>query len=105
MEQVEINESNTIYFYFDTVESKLSVPSFNQLVSSLNVVTSNVSKAFLGEQSKCSIYILPSEAGSFKSKFCIFITGAIVTTVVTRREVWDFFCLVWDILTLKKQSV
>lgn len=82
MEQVEINESNTIYFYFDTVESKLSVPSFNQLVSSLNVVTSNVSKAFLGEQSKCSIYILPSEEGSFKSKFCIFITGAIATTVL-----------------------
>lgn len=82
MEQVEITDNNTIYFYFDTLESKLSVSSFNQLVESLNIVTNNVSKVLLGEQSKCSIFILPPEEGSFKSKFCIFVAGAVFSTAV-----------------------
>ena len=79
MEQVEKNSSNIIYFHFDTKESQLSVEAFGQLVKSLNTVTDNVSKFFYSKQAKCNIYILPPEEGSFKSKFCIFVTGAVVS--------------------------
>lgn len=79
MKKIEVDSSNIIYFHFDTVESKLSIASFNQLVDSLNVVTNNVSKVFIGEKVKCSIFILPPEDGSFKSKFCIFLAGAMLS--------------------------
>lgn len=82
MDKVEKDNSNIIYFHFDTKESQLSVEAFGQLVKSLNTVTDNVSKFFYSENTKCSIYIMPPENGSFKSKFCVFIAGAVVTTAL-----------------------
>lgn len=76
MTETKTDDSNIIYFHFDTVESKLSITSFNQLVDSLNIATNNISQVFIGEKVKCSVFILPPEDGSFKSKFCIFLAGA-----------------------------
>ena len=63
--------SDTLYFYFDTIESKLSISAFSQMVNSIDVVTNDISQLFLGEKTKCKVYILPPEDGSFKSKFAI----------------------------------
>lgn len=80
----EILENNyaTICFHFNTIESKLSASSFNQLVDSLTIVTNNVSKVFLGEQTNCSVFILPPETGSFKSAFSMVIIGAMLSTSI-----------------------
>lgn len=77
-----VNNSEIIYFYFDTVKSQLKIEDFNQLVKSLDIVTNNVTNVFFDEKSKCEILILPPEDGSFKSKFCIFLAGAVFSTAV-----------------------
>ena len=74
------NDSDTICFHFDTIESQLNMIAFNQMVNSINIVTNNVSQAFWGEKAKCQINILPIENGSFKSK--IKITVAKVATTI-----------------------
>lgn len=70
---INSNNTDTIYFYFDTVESKLSMQAFSQMVESLDCVTNNISQVFLGEKSKCNIFILPPEDGSFKSVFAVTV--------------------------------
>lgn len=82
MQQIENDNSNIIYFHFDTKESQLSVEAFGQLIKSLNAVTDNVAKFFYSEHAKCSIYILPPEEGSFKSKFCVFVAGAVFSAAI-----------------------
>ena len=72
-EIINSNNSDTIYFYFNTVESKLNIDTFNQMVKSINVVTNDVTKIFFDDKSTCEIYVLPAENGSFKSKFAITV--------------------------------
>ena len=73
------NDSDTICFHFDTIESQLNMIAFNQMVNSINIVTNNVSQVFLGEKAECQIYILPIENGSFKSKIKITLIATATT--------------------------
>ena len=77
------SNSDIIYFYFNTIESQLSMSAFNQMVNSIDIVTKDVSQVFLGEKAKCQIYILPPEEGSFKSKFAITIILPIAIGIST----------------------
>lgn len=85
--------SDTICFHFDTIESQFNSSAFNQMINSINIVTNNISQVFLGEKAECQIDILPTENGSFKSKFKITIkkTTAIAATFYIILSSTNFF--------------
>lgn len=95
------NDSDTICFHFDTIESQLNMNAFNQMVNSINIVTNNVSQVFLGEKAECQIDILPTENGSFKSKFKITVksTTATATALYIILSSTNFFDCVVEKLT------